>query len=209
MEIKTMEKNFRAGTFKSEYETKLGEDLWCFLNSTELIGQLETATNLRRPAVEGIEQSLLVKFGEQDKKGIVKQMIGKMVRQILEDKGYGFVKTGVRIKNQLLFTSGARYEERWEEKSNHLTKFEFDGEEYEIRVYQSAVCSEKYLTCVFDTQTQPTLIKWYASSYPWNVMVGMKKSLGISLDDLIKNEIESVETSFIGLKKRKQRNASV
>ena len=101
--------NFNPGSFSDLSETTLGKCLWEFLNRKDSIIRLETATSLRRPAVEGLQPQLLENFGEEIKEDRFKQMIGRMVRQIMEYNGYSLDQTGVRIRPRLLFSSASRY----------------------------------------------------------------------------------------------------
>jgi|SRR5690554_183482 len=101
--------DFDAGSFSDLYGTSLGQSIWSFLNSEKAVDCMETTTYLRRPAVEGLQPSLLEKFGDEIKVDRCKQMIGRMVRQILERRGYALDQTGVRTKVADIFLSGARY----------------------------------------------------------------------------------------------------
>jgi len=101
--------DFDAGAFSDLSETTLGKDLWGFLNSNDSIIRLETTTFLKRPAVEGLQPQLLESFGKEIKEDRCKQMIGRMVRQIMEHNGYSFDQSGVRIRSGLLFSSASRY----------------------------------------------------------------------------------------------------
>ena len=53
---------YEPGVFSKLYESPIGIDLWAFLNETENVTRMETATALVRPAVEGIEEPLLEKI---------------------------------------------------------------------------------------------------------------------------------------------------
>jgi len=101
--------DFDAGAFSDLAETTLGTELWMFLNARESVIRLETTTFLKKPAVEGLQPQLLDHFGEEIKKDRCKQMIGRMVRQIMEHHGYFFDQSGVRIRSGLLFSSASRY----------------------------------------------------------------------------------------------------
>ena len=70
---------------------------------------METAAQLDRPAVEGIEESLLSEFGEAVLDGRTKQMIGHMVRQIMENRGYVVAQQNVKVTNGAPFTRATRY----------------------------------------------------------------------------------------------------
>ena len=101
--------DFDAGAFSDVSETTLGKELWLFLSNKESVIRLETTTFLKRPAVEGLQPQLLENFGEEVKQDRCKQMIGRMVRQIMEHNGYSFDQSGVRIRSGLLFSSASRY----------------------------------------------------------------------------------------------------
>ena len=99
---------YDAGTFRSLADTDLGRDLWQFLNKELTVARLETATDLAKPAVFGIEEQLLERFGNVVANDRVKQMIGHMVRQIMESKGYRIERRDVTI-GSALFSKGTRY----------------------------------------------------------------------------------------------------
>ena len=100
---------FQPGSFSDISSTEVGLELWKFLNSEDSIIRLETATELRRPALEALQTQLLERFGATIKADRWKQMMGRMVRQIMEHHGYSLDQTGVRIRDGVLFTSAARY----------------------------------------------------------------------------------------------------
>lgn len=101
--------DFDAGSFSDLAQTPTGIALWQFLNSEESLVRLDTTTYLQRPALEGIQPQLLAKFGDEIRPDRWKQMIGRMVRQIMERRGYQLDQTGVRTRAKELFTSAARY----------------------------------------------------------------------------------------------------
>ena len=97
-----------AGTFQSLADTDLGRNLWQFLNEDLIVASLETATDLGKPAVTGIEEQLLDQFGEEVVDDRVKQMAGHMVRQVIEARGYTLERRDVFI-GSALFSKGTRY----------------------------------------------------------------------------------------------------
>lgn len=101
--------NFYAGSFSDLADTSTGRELWQFLNTEDVFVCLDTTTFLKRPALEGLQPQLLEKFGKEIKPDRWKQMIGRMVRQIMEHRGYILDQTGVRMRVGELFTSAARY----------------------------------------------------------------------------------------------------
>lgn len=100
---------FDPGMFKDLFETPFGERLWNYLNEERTILQMETATALRRPALEPLEEKLVEKFQDEIRADRAKQMCGRMVRQIMEKEGYLFDRSGVPITSKFLFSSAARY----------------------------------------------------------------------------------------------------
>lgn len=100
---------FDAGPFLNIADTPTGRALWAFLNEDVNLTRMETATDLRRPALEAVQSQLLGRFGDEIRADRWKQMMGRMTRQIMEEHGYVLDQTGVRISGGGLFTSAARY----------------------------------------------------------------------------------------------------
>lgn len=100
---------FDPASFSDLSNTPKGRDLWEYLNSSEAIGVLETSTYLHRPALEGLQDKLTARFGDEIRSDRWKQMIGRMTRQVMEARDYQLDQTGVRIRVGDLFTSAARY----------------------------------------------------------------------------------------------------
>lgn len=94
--------------FASLYASELGQRIWTFLTRAENVARLETASELGKPAVEGIEEQLLAEFREDVLADRVKQMIGHMVRQILERRDWVLDQSEVKVQS-VPFTKAARY----------------------------------------------------------------------------------------------------
>lgn len=94
--------------FASLYASDLGQRLWVFLTRPENVARLETASELSKPAVEGIEEQLLAEFREEVLADRVKQMVGHMVRQILEQQGWVLDQADVKVQS-VPFSKAARY----------------------------------------------------------------------------------------------------
>ena len=101
--------DFDAGSFSDIARAPTGLAIWSFLNEKSSLIRLDTATYLKRPALEAMQAHLLAKFGDEIRGDRWKQMMGRMTRQIMEHHGYSLDQTGVRIRNGVLFTSAARY----------------------------------------------------------------------------------------------------
>ena len=94
--------------FVSLYESELGQRIWGFLTRSDNVARLETASELSKPAVEGIEEQLLAEFREEVLADRVKQMVGHMVRQILEQRDWVLDQTDVKVQS-VPFSKAARY----------------------------------------------------------------------------------------------------
>ncbi len=101
---------FAPGTYRELAESPFGQNVWLFLNERDNLIRMETATFLERPAVEPLSPGLLDRYGEEIRQDRVKQMIGRMARQILEARGYRIDRQNVRISAEAnIFSSGTRY----------------------------------------------------------------------------------------------------
>ncbi|HEX4709701.1 hypothetical protein [Phenylobacterium sp.] len=102
---------FDAAQFQKEYATELGRRLWLFLNRDDVVARMETATDLGQPALQAVEDQLLETFGEAVLADRIKQMIGRMVRQVMETNGFEHVTSDVRL-NSVPFYKASRYRRR-------------------------------------------------------------------------------------------------
>ena len=102
--------DYHAARFASTYEGENGRAIWTFLNEADNVVRMETATYLSRPAVEPLSPYLLDRFGDTGRQDRLKQMIGHMVRQLLESRGYRVDRNNVRITREgNIFASATRY----------------------------------------------------------------------------------------------------
>ncbi|GAA0598129.1 hypothetical protein [Caenispirillum bisanense] len=99
---------YNPGKFASLYDSELGQRIWSFLTQADSVARLETASELSKPAVEGIEEQLLAEFREDVLADRVKQMVGHMVRQILEQRDWVLDQTDVKV-HSVPFSKAARY----------------------------------------------------------------------------------------------------
>ncbi|MCF7859943.1 MAG: hypothetical protein K9N07_11595 [Candidatus Cloacimonetes bacterium] len=106
---------YDAWKFVQLAESEFGKKLWEFLNERETFIRMETATRLKRPAVEGIAEELKIKFKEEidslDSSDYlrVKQMIGHMVKQVMATHNYHVFMKNVRVISTDFFSKGTRY----------------------------------------------------------------------------------------------------
>lgn len=90
--------DYRPDKFAYTYFVNDGHQFWTWLHQDHVLLIMETASYLRRPAIEAISPLLEDAFPEFLKSVKVRQMIGHMVRQILEARGYHLDRANVRIK---------------------------------------------------------------------------------------------------------------
>ena len=87
-----------------------GEALWKWLQQSENITIMATASFLHRPAVEPLAPQLIAQFPEVLRIHSVRQMIGHMIRQIMQAQGYHLDRTNVKIvRPDCIFRRGATY----------------------------------------------------------------------------------------------------
>lgn len=94
--------------FASLAATELGRRIWSFLNTDDIVARLETASQLGKPALEGIEDQILLEFGCDVMADRVKQMIGHMVRQVMENRDWVLDQSDVKVQS-IPFTKASRY----------------------------------------------------------------------------------------------------
>ncbi len=107
--VDILENGYRPSRFSDRANTELGHSLWRFLNAPDNHLRMETASELRRPAVEALATRLTKTFGEQVSEDRTKRMIGHMVRQIMEERGFVLDGQNVRVRIGHLFQRASRY----------------------------------------------------------------------------------------------------
>lgn len=159
-------RSYNPETFATLYASPLGQALWDFLNKPETIARLETATELGKPAVAGIEEQLLETFGEQVLADRVKQMIGHMVRQILEPRGWILDQSEVKVQS-VPFIKAARYKRPdW----------------FTLHAYRnSADPRDVVITATRQVNNLPTEVRW---SYYVTFGSPLKAAIAFGLNDL-------------------------
>jgi hypothetical protein len=103
--------DYHAQNFRDLFETDLGQAIWAFMKRPDNLVRMETATYLDRAAVEPLAPGLLRMFGPEIAEDRLKQMIGHMARQIMEEMGFELDRSGLRITRESMFTTATRYKE--------------------------------------------------------------------------------------------------
>ncbi|TNC98644.1 MAG: Uncharacterized protein FD119_115 [Stygiobacter sp.] len=108
---------YASGVYRARYETPMGQWLWEFVNHPDNVIRMTTATLLGRPAAEALGERLAIQLHEAgfddgaftDRDA---QMVGNMIKQVLEPQGYEIDQVDVRITSGALFTCATRYKRR-------------------------------------------------------------------------------------------------
>ncbi|WGI20897.1 hypothetical protein [Amylibacter sp. IMCC11727] len=101
---------YRPDKFANTFAHLDGQSLWTWLHQEHVILIMETASYLRRPAIEPLSPLLKRHCPKVATSVKLRQMIGHMVRQILERRGYHLDRSNVRIKHKgNLFHFGSAY----------------------------------------------------------------------------------------------------
>ncbi|MCD4817923.1 MAG: hypothetical protein K8S23_04465 [Candidatus Cloacimonetes bacterium] len=114
---------YNAWKFAKLAKSEFGNKLWEFLNKDKTFIRMETASRLKRPAVEGIAEDLKIKFNKElcalNNSDYLrfKQMIGHMVKQVMYYHNYSVFMKNVRVISTDLFSKGTRY------KKNDVMEF--------------------------------------------------------------------------------------
>ena len=105
---------FNPGPFGDVFDTDLGRELWDLLTQESTIKLMEDASDRGRPAVEPLQELLLGQFGQAVEEDRIKQMFGRMIRQVLERPGsdYELASDAIAVRDKKLVTRGARYKRR-------------------------------------------------------------------------------------------------
>ena len=102
---------YRPDKFLTSFEKLDGAAAWKFLHQKDTLITLQTAVILRRPGVEAIAPALKAAFPNHARKLKFRQMIGHMIRQIMEAKGFTLKRANVRIGHRnALFQYGSVYQ---------------------------------------------------------------------------------------------------
>lgn len=96
--------------FLSAFENPTGRAILEFLTQPNNIIRMETATYLSKPAIEPMSPFLEERFAAAVEVDRIKRMMGHMVRQIMEYRGYPIDERDVPITSKgNIFSTAARY----------------------------------------------------------------------------------------------------
>ena len=110
---------YDAEIFITHYnKNKIWKTLWKYLNTKESIIRMQTASDLDRPAIEGVIEEIENNFGEyfpdikknRGEYDKIKQMIGHMIKKVMLKNNYSWIEYNVRVKNyNYYYTEGKKF----------------------------------------------------------------------------------------------------
>jgi hypothetical protein len=95
--------------------------LWSFVLRPENVVRMEAVTAVERPAVEALSEPLVLEFGRQIAQSPIKQMLGHMVRQLMEALEYQVDRHRVRINRPGLFATGMTFRRPGQPRGRSVT----------------------------------------------------------------------------------------
>ena len=103
---------FDPGSFSDVFDPNggIGLELWTWMWREDNVIRMETASELKRVAVEPLQQGLLQHFEPQIiRRHRIKQLIGRMARQIMESRNYKWIGKDYKVTTGDLFITGSKY----------------------------------------------------------------------------------------------------
>jgi hypothetical protein len=186
-----MKMTYEPGTFKDVFETPMGHDVWDFLTTEKSICKLTLTSDLDYPAVEGIGDDLFNHFDKAIREDRYKQMIGHMIRQILEKNGYNHVKHSIKCSKQKLFSNGSKYKKI-------ETKLSYQGYSIEPVPMLLSTPTEEWNTSVNISRMEGDnlTIQNFFSENKWATWIEAVSGCIQFGRRIINNEVDGIELSF-------------
>jgi len=100
--------SYNAGPF-TRVASEWGDRLWSFLNEPEIVYRMKEASDREEPAAGAIGQRLHEAFGDPIKEDRIKQFIGYLIRQVMEDNGYTHHSYGHKTPCNPVFKNASLY----------------------------------------------------------------------------------------------------
>jgi hypothetical protein len=104
---------FNPGSYTDIWDRPESHEVWAKLNDDTWKTKMKTASALGRPALEAVAEDLLATFRDQfdddyPYKDRFKQMVGFMVRQVMEAEGFEWVRDNIPLPG-VPFSRASRY----------------------------------------------------------------------------------------------------
>ena len=95
--------------------------IWKTVIRPENVIRMEAVTAVGRPAVEALSEPLVSEFGREVAQPSIKQMVGHMVRQVMEAVEYKVYRQRVRITRPGLFATGMTFRRPAQSRGRSVT----------------------------------------------------------------------------------------
>ena len=94
----------------SDIDLKIRTRLYALINRPDVVKEMENATKYNHTGVEGIPEELLIElFGDRVRGKREKMLVGAMVRDTLEGRGYRLHRQNVKVKIGTIFSRASKY----------------------------------------------------------------------------------------------------
>ena len=100
---------FDGAEFGAFGQSRVARSLWKFLNQRDQVVRLEVASELGHAAVDGVVIDMERKFDTSLRDKRTKQMVGAMIKRVLESRGWRVGEKGIRVRLGRRFSVAARY----------------------------------------------------------------------------------------------------
>lgn len=106
-----------------------GVEILEWLHEPEQRAALIKAADMGLPSVAGISKAFVAEFDKDaGKTMVIRQFVGRAVKNVMEDSGYEPADTGVKLPGDPVFRTGTRYrrrdeQERGDDKTPLLERF--------------------------------------------------------------------------------------
>ncbi len=103
--------DYEPGRFGMGADEAFARELWAFLNEEAQVTAMKLASDLGHPAVVGVADALVARFGDKLEDDRRRQLVGHMARQIMERENYELDQADVKV-TAYPFTKATRYKRK-------------------------------------------------------------------------------------------------
>ena len=100
--------DYNAGPF-TDVASVWGERLWAFLNEPNTVQAMIEASDAKMSAAESVASELHHRFGNDIRQDRVKQFIGFLIRQVMEQHGYQHKAYNKQTQENPVFVKASVY----------------------------------------------------------------------------------------------------
>lgn len=104
----SIQRDYDVGPF-GDVAPVWGDRLWDFLNQSEVIRTMQIASDAGLTAAGSIGNQLWSVFGADVRQDRVKQFVGRLIRQVMEEHGYRHLSQGFAAQENPVFVKASHY----------------------------------------------------------------------------------------------------